>query len=123
MDTTVITDRQEGRIDETDAGTLPKQVREIATQQGGDPGNELDKPSVTDQARKFRPQILLHVFGVVRLERPILALVKMDQDRHDFTRAQVTCSTAMDFSVHQEAGFKEGGDLLVEIIDMAIQFE
>ena len=53
----------------------------------------------------------------------MLALVTLDQDRHDFTRTQFACSPAMGFPVRYQAGFKVGCDLLVEIIDMAIQFE
>jgi hypothetical protein len=41
---------------------------------------------IADGCRKGSPQVLQNVLFVVPLETPIAALMKMDEDGHDFTR-------------------------------------
>jgi hypothetical protein len=63
------------------------------------------------------------MLDVVRLEVPILALVEMDQDRHEFALAQFTCSFSMDTSIMETLTCPFWRALLAEIIDMAVQFQ
>ena len=123
MDTMIITDRKESRIDETDATTAPEQTREVGAQQRGDARDELDKAGIADQTGKFSAEMRLDIFGVVRLEVAILALMKVDQDRHDFTRTQLSCSSTMAFPIRHLLRLQRWGDTLIKVIDMAIQFQ
>jgi len=73
-------------IHEANAGAVSQASEQIATQQRQRARHELHEPSVADQVRKFGAQVNEYMLGVVGFESAILALMKVDEDRHDFTR-------------------------------------
>jgi hypothetical protein len=64
----------------------------------------------------------LDMLRVVRFEGSVLALVEMNQDRHDFAVAQFAASLATGSSIAEPLGCPLAFVLLAEIIDMAEQF-
>lgn len=87
MNTTIITDGDEGRVDEAHPPTASKQTEQVGAQEREDTRHQLDEARVAHQVRELSTQIDLDVLGVVGFERPVLALVEMDQDRHEFALA------------------------------------
>jgi hypothetical protein len=63
------------------------------------------------------------VLRVKRHEAPVLALVEMNQDRHEFAVTELTCSVSMRLSIAEALCFPTRLGLLAEIIDMAVQFQ
>ncbi len=90
--TPVVTHRQRGRVDETDAGTRPIATSQVGTQRHQYRRDEFDKARVADQLRELVSQIHLHILGVVGLEIAVSHLMKMDQKGHDLARIQLSRS-------------------------------
>ena len=110
-------------VNEADASTASEQAEQVGAQPRENPRHELDEACVTDQGRKLTMQIHLDVLRVVRLKCPVLALVEVDQDRHDFAVAQLPFSFSMCCAVAEAFGDGFEFALLAEIIDMAEQFQ
>lgn len=83
----------------------------------------MDEAGVAHQVGKFRGEMHLDVLDEVRLERPILALVKVNQEGHDLAVAKFSGSISVRPSVAEALGCPLTLGLLAEIIDMAVQFQ
>jgi hypothetical protein len=62
------------------------------------------------------------MFGVIRFERSIVRLMKMDQDRHDLAWLQLSWVLAL-FACGNLGGFQVWRKAQHEIIDIAKQFQ
>ena len=60
-------------------------VMQVTTQRQQDPRHQLNETVVADQMRKFSPKIFAHILQVIGFEVPVMRLMKMNHDRHDFT--------------------------------------
>jgi hypothetical protein len=67
--------------------------------------------------------VLLNIAGVVGFAIPVARLVKMDDQRHDLTLAQLLASPSLAQSACQQFLFPLGRKSLPEIIDMAEQLQ
>ena len=122
-DTTVVADSDKGRIDEADAGAASKQAKQLSAQPRENAGHELDEARVTDQIGKLSTEMRLDVLRVKRFEGTVLALVKMDQQGHDFAVTQFACPRSVLCTVNEAFARLFEVSLLTEIIDMAVQFQ
>ena len=68
-------------------------------------------------------QMPLHMAGVVALEVPIPALMKVDDNRHGLTRTQLTLTLALALPTGKLLLSPLWFKALPEIIDMAKQFQ
>src|SRR3972149_9738528 len=64
-----------------------------------------------------------HVVDIVALEVPIMRLMKMDYNRHDFARRHVRLAHPLDRALPQQMALPLRLEPLTEIIDMAEQFQ
>lgn len=72
--------------------------------------------------RKFTAEMGLDMLDVVRLESPIVRLVKMDQNRHHLTWAELTRARSLLASLHS-AGFPVRLKAQQKVIDITKHFE
>ncbi len=77
-----ITDRKRSRINEADPRTGSISALQIGQHRKHHVWNEGHKALITYQAREFLPQMHLHIFRVIRFERSVVRLMKVDQNRH-----------------------------------------
>jgi hypothetical protein len=90
-----ITDFQGGGIDKTDPCAGSEAALQVGQERKQHTWNESDKASITDQMRKFFVQMHLNIFGVVCLERSIMRLLKMDENRHHLTWTELARSLSL----------------------------
>lgn len=119
----VVAHRQWGRVNETDAGAVPETVLQVGAQRHQHARHELHEAAVAHQAWKFRSQLHLHIRGVVGLEVSETHLMKVDQDRHDFTLVQLPGPLSLPLPAGELFRLPARCEALPEIIDMAVQFE
>src|SRR5215831_763088 len=117
-----ITDLQRGRINEADACTSRKSALQVGKHRNQDAWNEGDKALITHQTGKFAGQMHLNMFGVIGFERPIVRLMKMDENRHHLTWAQLACALSLLASLHLP-GFPLRCKAEQEVVDITKQFE
>jgi hypothetical protein len=60
--------------------------------------------------------MLADMFYVIRLEVPVSRLVKVSDDRHDFTDTQSSCSMSLLASISKQFLFPNRQEYLAEII-------
>jgi hypothetical protein len=117
-----VTDLQRSRVNEADAraGSISAlQVSEHRNQHAWKEGN---KTLITHQMRKFAGEVYLDMLGVIRLKGPIVRLVKMVQNRHHLTWAELTRTRSL-LASSQSASFPVRLKAQQEVIDITKQFE
>ena len=87
VDTPVITDGEGSGIHETDPGAAAQAGEQIGTQQPQHTWHELYEAPVANQMGKLPTQVYAHMLAVVGFEGAIVALMKVNEEGHDFTRA------------------------------------
>jgi hypothetical protein len=107
---------------EADARAGPKSALQVRKHRNQHTWNESDKALITHQARKFTSEVNLDMLGVIRLEGPIMRLMKMDQNRYHLTWAELTRAFSL-FASLQPAGFPVRLKAQQEVIDSTKQFE
>lgn len=85
-----VTDLQRSRVNEADARAGSIAALQVSEQGNQHPWHESNKALIAHQMRKFAAEMGLDMLDVVRLERAIVRLVKMDQNRHHLTWAELT---------------------------------
>jgi len=123
LDTLIATDSQRGRIDKRDARTATERTAKIESQCHQCSRHQLDESLIAYQAGKLSAQVFLDMLSVVALEVPIVGLMKMDQDGHDFTQTQTALPLAELDAAAQQMGLPLGLEFKTEIIDITEQFE
>ena len=82
----IVADFDAGRIDKTDAATLPQTVLEIHTQWHQRRGYPIDETLIAGEPWKFTTPVTTDVLLVKMLEVTIRLLMEAHQNRHDFTQ-------------------------------------
>jgi hypothetical protein len=119
----VMADRERRRVDERHSGTLAKTRLEVGTERADSRGHQFDKPLVAHSLRELAAQVTKHIQQVVGFEIAKAHLMKMDQNRHDFTGGQVSWPTPKALTVRTQLLIPVRQKRLAKGIDMAIQFQ
>jgi hypothetical protein len=90
-----IADFKRSRVDEADACIGSIAVLQIGKHWNQYRWNKSDTSLVADQMRKFARQMNLDMLNVIGFKSTRVRLVKMNEDRHDFARAQLSCSLTL----------------------------
>lgn len=86
---------QRGRVDEADACAGSVSAPQIGQQGDHHLWDQCHKARLAHLPRKFAGEVNLNVFRIVRFERPIRRLVKMDENRHDLAWPHLSCSLTL----------------------------
>ena len=110
------------RINEADARTRPISALQIGKPRDHYGWDQSHKARITDQMRKLADEMDLNVFGVIGFERPRVRLVKMDENRHHLTWAELAWTLPL-FSGFQSAHFPLWCKAKPKIIDITKQWQ
>src|SRR5204863_1973968 len=90
-----ITNYQTSRINKADASTGPISPLQIDKHWDHPLCDQRNKPRIAHQTGKLSFQMHLNVLRVIRFERSILRLVKMNEKCYHFTWSELACTLSL----------------------------
>jgi hypothetical protein len=78
---------------------------------------------IADQVRKIPTQVRQNVLSIERFEIPIMGLMEVNQNGHDFTPRELPSPVTLDLACLEQGLIPGRSKGLPKIIDMTKQFE
>lgn len=117
-----VADGQGGGVDERNPGAGAETALEVGTYRHDDRGQQVREALVADELGELDTQLHGHILAVIRLAIAVVGLMKMDHDGKDFAHAQLATSPSLSGTSHEMLPLVRL-KLLIELIDMATQFQ
>src|SRR5581483_10904859 len=117
-----ITDFQSSRVNETDARASSRAALQVGQQGNQHRRNESRKALIAHQMKEFAGQMNLNMFGVIGFKGAIVRLVKVHENRHHLTWAELACALAL-LACCELHGFQVRRKAYHKIIDITKHFE